>query len=579
MKLLCVEGLGIEFEQNSEKKSVLHDLSLQLDCGSILAIVGESGSGKSLTSLAVMGLLPPSARVTSGRMEWNVGVGTLSENNARKEADTVELLGMDAERRRLLRARSMSMVFQEPMTALNPTMKCGRQIMERVLVMKSIQSTHPEQGGSGSESFDVGRLLEEVELTDTDRILNSYPHQLSGGQRQRLMLAMALVGNPRLMIADEPTTALDARVQASLLLLLNRLVRSRGLSMLLISHDLGLVDRMADDILVLRKGKTMEYGPAKEVLRLPRSHYTSALLASRLDPSKKGTALAVLTDDGILSTPQLSPKRPGLNGESPLMLEINRLTVRYPLPSPVFGARTYRIVLESIDLSIMKGRTLGLVGESGSGKSTLSRVLVGLIPQWDGEIRLNGQPYHPIRAQHLHRARQVQMIFQDPYSSLNPSQKIGEILSEVVQVHRLRPPNAIKGRVGELLQSVGIDEEFVHRYPTQLSGGQRQRVVIARALAAEPRLLVCDESVSSLDVSVQAQVLNLLKSLQDTLNLTYLFISHDLSVVYHMSDEIAVLHQGRIVEMKKATDLYANPEHPYTRLLLESTNKQVNKSA
>jgi peptide/nickel transport system ATP-binding protein len=465
----------------------------------------------------------------------------------------------------------MSMVFQEPMTALNPVMKCGIQVIERIEVMKGQLSSAQPQDGLSPERFELKQLLEEVELTDLDRIINSYPHQLSGGQRQRLMLAMALVGEPALLIADEPTTALDVRVQASILKLIERLVRSRGLSLLLISHDLGLVERMADDVLVLRKGRTMEYGKTRDVLKQPASAYTRALLDSRLNPSKKGKWLTFLSEDGTEATPQFMAGEVHQRAESSLMLEIKGLTVRYPLPRKLLGSQKYRMALESIDLSIQTGQTLGLVGESGSGKSTLSRVLVGLTPVIGGEIRLNGRPFHPREMNQLKRARLVQMIFQDPYSSLNPAQKIGELLQEVVRVHRLRPVNAIKDRVAELLRSVGLEEEYAHRFPGQLSGGQRQRIVIARALAAEPQLLVCDESVSALDVSVQAQVLNLLKSLQESLNLTYLFISHDLSVVYHMSDEIAVLHHGRIVEQKKATELYAHPEHPYTKELLAST--------
>lgn len=606
MDLLRVLNLSIEFGDEYGSVRAVDQLSLSVQTGSILAMVGESGSGKSLTSLAVMGLLPPTARVASGTIEW------IDPNQPNPDPEIVDqrlnivnLLTLSTEQRRQIRARSMAMVFQEPMTALNPVMKCGQQILERVRVVREIDASEKGVGSAPDVGFDVRRLLEEVELTETDRILQSYPHQLSGGQRQRLMLAMALVGQPRLLIADEPTTALDARVQSSLLRLLKRLVRSRGLSMLLVSHDLSLVETLADDVLVLRNGKTMESGPAQNVLNAPGSEYTKALLAGKLRPTQKGNILPVIDEQGRLThsvhfssvngshesnwisgkgnedesvgaknaTPE---QNPGEN--APPAVQINGLTIRYSMPRKLFAGRHYRIALDGVDLSIGQGQTLGLVGESGSGKSTLSRVLVGLQPLWKGEIRLHGQPYHPDRCSPLQRARQVQLVFQDPYSSLNPTQKIGDILAEVVRVHRLRPTEEIPWRVIQLLNSVGLDAEMVGRYPAQLSGGQRQRVVIARALAAEPRILVCDESVSALDVSVRAQILNLLRVLQSTLQLTYLFISHDLSVVYHMSDDIAVLHQGRIVENKPATQLFAQPEHPYTRLLLESMHFGENLS-
>ncbi len=579
LKLLHVEGLTIAFEHDSERRIVLDNLSLQLDQGMILSVIGESGSGKSLTSLALMGLLPAAAKVKSGKIMWFGGIADCATSTDSNKPEEQNILEMSPEQLRLLRASSISMVFQEPMTALNPTMKCGMQIEERVQVMKSIQASTNIKEVERLQRYEIRRLLEEVELSDIDRMIHSYPHQLSGGQRQRLMLAMALVGEPQLLIADEPTTALDARVQASILELLNRLVRSRGLSMLLISHDLGLVDQMSDEVLVLRKGKTMEYGATSTVLKQPKSSYTQALLGCRLDPSKKGMKLAVFTDDGDLSAQEPMAGLAQNPTDSGVVLDIQGLSVRYPMPHRVFAEKKYRMALESINLRIVEGQTLGLVGESGSGKSTLSRVLVGLTPAHRGEIRLNGNVFEPRTIDRQNRARLIQMIFQDPYSSLNPAQKIGEILSEVVWVHRLRPKNGLRPRVVELLNAVGLDDEMAERYPAQLSGGQRQRIVIARALAAEPMLLVCDESVSALDVSVQTQVLNLLKSLQQSLKLTYLFISHDLSVVYHMSDEIAVLHQGKIVEMKKAADLYTNPEHPYTQLLLASTNKRLHPTA
>lgn len=574
-----VNGLTVAFENESGYRIAIENLSLQLDHGKIFSLIGESGSGKSLTSLALMGLLPAAAKVKSGKIMWFGGIADNATTTDSNKPEEHNLLELDAEQLRRLRASSMSMVFQEPMTALNPTMTCGMQIEERILVMKSIYSAAHKKDPERPERYEIRRMLEEVELTDTDRMIHSYPHQLSGGQRQRLMLAMALVGEPQLLIADEPTTALDARVQAAILELLNRLVRSRGLSMLLISHDLGLVDQMSDEVLVLRKGKTMEYGATSTVLKQPKSSYTQALLGCRLDPSKKGMKLAVFTDDGELSAQVPLAGLAQNPADSGVVLDIQGLSVRYPMPHRVFAEKKYRMALESIDLRIVEGQTLGLVGESGSGKSTLSRVLVGLTPAHRGEIRLNGKVFEPRSIDRQNRARLIQMIFQDPYSSLNPAQKIGDIISEVVWVHRLRPKNGLRPRVIELLNAVGLDDEMADRYPAQLSGGQRQRIVIARALAAEPMLLVCDESVSALDVSVQAQVLNLLKSLQQSLKLTYLFISHDLSVVYHMSDDIAVLHQGKIVEMKKAADLYTHPEHPYTQLLLASTKKRLHPTA
>ena len=532
-------------------RRVVEGLSYRLGRGRTLGIVGESGSGKSVSSLALMGLLPPGATVESGEAFM----------------DGRDLLRLGEPERQALRGRRMSMIFQEPMTALNPVHRCGRQVMEM---------------GVGRER--VLELFAEVMLPRPDKIFRSYPHELSGGQRQRVMIAMALACEPDVIIADEPTTALDVTVQKTILDLLRDLQRRHGTSVIFITHDLGVIAQVTDDVLVMYRGRTVEQGPADRVLHQPREPYTRGLLACRppLDsrPLRLPTVedfLADLASQGNQNNQSNQNNQNNQTNQTPPtspspLLSARGLTVTFALKKSLLGRPLQTLnAVDGVSLDIREGETLGLVGESGCGKSTLGRALLGLVRPSAGEVAFRGRRIDNLTPAQMRPLRpKLQLIFQDPYSSLNPRLTIGQAIEEPLRVHAVDIPSSPAEVVADLMQQVGLDPAWRNRYPHQLSGGQRQRVCIARALVMQPEFVICDESVSALDVSVQAQVLNLLNDLKQRHHYTYLFITHDLSVVHYMADRIVVMQRGRVVETGTPDDLFRNPQTDYTRTLLDA---------
>ncbi len=548
--LLAVDSLTIKVGD----ASLVNNLSFELFKGKTLGIVGESGSGKSLTSLAIMGLLSKALSST--------GTIIYKGKNVLKftEADFLKIRGNE-----------ISMIFQEPMTALNPTMKCGRQVVEIILRHLDV---------SKSEAHDrVIELFKKVELPRSGIIFESYPHQISGGQKQRVMIAMAIACKPKILIADEPTTALDATVQGGILRLLNELRDEYGMGMIFISHDLGVVKNVADDILVMYQGKTMEYGPSNQIFTNPQNPYTKGLLACRPTPQTSFERLPMVGDFMKGIRPKLKLRtREGRERQLAALLEAKPL-LRIKDVNKVFGGGKGLFkkadevqALSAVELSLYQGETLGLVGESGSGKTTLGRILCGLEKASSGAIfyknkditNLNGAGWRKLH-------KEVQIIFQDPFSSLNPRIKVGEVLMEVMKVQTGLSKKQRKSKSMELLEKVGLKADYFNRYPHEFSGGQRQRIGIARALAVNPKFIVCDESVSALDVSVQAQILNLLNDLKDEFGFTYLFISHDLAVVKYFADRIVVMKDGHLVEEGQSDYLYENPQTGYTKRLIAST--------
>lgn len=552
--ILSVQNLHICFT-GSHRKPAVDNISFMLRAGRTLAVVGESGSGKSLTALALTGLLPPQAvlsgsiRITDpGNRYWQLN--TLSEQQWRE-----------------VRGKKTGIVFQEPMSALNPVMKVGQQVSEAILAHQ-----HVTKKLARKMTMD---WFSKVQLPFPEQLYERYPHQLSGGQKQRVMIAMAMCHHPLLLIADEPTTALDVTVQQEILWLMRRLQQQYGMAMLFITHDLSLAAGMADEVLVLYHGRMMEYGPAATVLQYPEQAYTRALIACRPSLAGKNKPLPVVAD--FLS--EHKPDKPVVLHEPAIyatadktpLLVVSNLCVLFAGKKGWTGKRHEGVAaVDNVSFELQRGEVLGLVGESGCGKSTLSKSLTGLLPVSGGEVSFDGS----IVSRHSSRAwipvrKQVQMIFQDPYGSLNPRMQIGDMLMEPMKVHGLVSGySALRKEAARLLDMVQLPVDACNRYPHQFSGGQRQRVAIARALAVRPRLLICDESVSALDVSVQAQILNLLRELQVEFGLSYLFISHDLSVVHYISDRIMVMQAGKIVETGKANEILTCPKHPYTQKLI-----------
>jgi peptide/nickel transport system ATP-binding protein len=558
--LLRLSGLSISFDGRKASE----DISLQLQQGKCLGIVGESGSGKSICALAIIGLLPPNAIIESGSIIFNQG-----------NSET-ELLKLEEKRMQRIRGKDISMIFQEPMTSLNPVKRCGHQVEEVIRLHLGLRGKKAKDA--------VLSLFKEVRLPDPESAYQSFPHQLSGGQRQRVMIAQAIACKPRLLIADEPTTALDVTVQKTIVELLRDLQQKHGMSMIFITHDLGLVSQIADRIAVMHKGKLVEEGDAATVLRSPGQAYTRGLLACRPGLSTSDKRLPTLADftEGVTGGTTFQEKPPiELNPidyqESPL-LELRNLRVSYPQKQNFLGrvAAWYHAV-DEVTLDVWKGETLGLVGESGCGKTSLGRALLRLIPSSAGSIVFDGLDIGALQAKQMKALRKrMQIIFQDPYSSLNPRIRVGDAITEVMQVHSLHGGHqSRKDAAKDLMMKVGLDPDSFRRYPHEFSGGQRQRICIARALAVEPEFIICDESVSALDVSVQAQVLNLLRDLKEDFGLTYIFISHDLSVVKYMSDRIAVMRKGKIIEIQESETLYKSPGQDYTRTLLEAIPRLI----
>ena len=528
--LLAIEGLTIRFRGNEDLVTAVDDISFRIHAGEILGLVGESGSGKSLSALSVVGLTPDTAEIrATGGIRWR---------GRRLDGRTNSLLS-------LLRGRRIAIVFQEPAGCLNPIMTIGRQIGE----------AFPRKSLRWQTGDRISDLLAEVGLAST--LAERYPHELSGGQQQRAMIAMALAGDPSLLIADEPTTALDVTVQAQIVELLRRLCRSRRMALLFISHDLPLVGRLADRIAVMRHGRIVEHGLVSRVFAEPEHAYTKALLDARPDHSHVPSRLA--TVDGPVAAEV--PTRPPIGGK---VLAIEGLTVDYP--GRGWLTPDVRAVSE-VSLDLGAGETLGIVGESGSGKSTIGKAIVGLVPAKTGRIVLFGEA---LAARRPPGHRRCQIVFQDSQGSLNPRLTVARNLGEPLDIRGLATGAERRPRLEALMAEVRLGPTLLDRYPHELSGGQRQRVNIARALALDPELLICDEIVSALDVTVQAQVLNLLKDIQCIRGLSMLFISHDLAVVRFMADRIAVMKDGRIVEIGRAADILDRPEHPYTRSLMSA---------
>ena len=548
--ILEVQNLQIAFGDFTAVKN----LSFSLGKGETLAIVGESGSGKSLTALALMGLLPNEAAV-KGVLDFHVNGAHYPLHN------------LPANQWRQIRGKETTMIFQEPMSALNPVMKIGKQLAEVIATHSNITTKEAKQK--------TIEWLRKVQLPEPGKLYERYPHQLSGGQKQRVMIAMAMCNNPVLLIADEPTTALDVTVQQEIMALMQTLQQQQGSAMIFITHDLALAAQVADKVLVMYKGEVMEYGAVQQVLQTPVHPYTKALLACRPSPSHKGYRLPIVedfldADKGKAEVTLTNRPQQNITKTSENILQVSNLRVWFSTEKNWLGKTTQQFkAVDNVSFELKKGEILGLVGESGCGKSTLSRSLLGLLPVHDGQIIYNGQDLARLPANGWKEVRrQVQMIFQDPFASLNPRMTVGDMLTEPMRVHHIVPVNELKAEATRLLHMVQLPATALKRYPHQFSGGQRQRLGIARALAVRPQLIVCDESVSALDVSVQAQILNLLKDLQTEFNLSYLFISHDLSVVHYISDRVMVMQAGKIVEAGEAEQVLYHPIDDYTRKLV-----------
>jgi peptide/nickel transport system ATP-binding protein len=550
--ILDIRNLVVGFTSGKEEHIVVDHISFTLNASETLAVVGESGSGKTVTALSVLKLIPsPPGNISGGKILF-----------LNREGVSEDLLQLGDRQMQKIRGKSISMIFQEPMTSLNPVFTCGDQVMESLRVHLKYSKKEAREK--------VLDLFREVMLPRPVEIYNAYPHQLSGGQKQRVMIAMAISCNPDVLIADEPTTALDVTVQKTILELMKHLQKTRKMSILFITHDLGIVAGFADRVLVMNKGKIVEEGMVNDIFSKPAHPYTRGLLAcrpplnvrlNRLPTIEKYMTGEQVDSDGIVTKVQRTNEHARLYALDPIL--------RVEKVGKQFGSFT---ALENADFLVYPGETLGIVGESGSGKTTLARVVLELIPATAGRIIYREQDITKLTASNLKKLRKdLQIIFQDPYSSLNPRLAIGPAILEPMKVHGLHGNDqGRKARVMELLQKVGLREEHFYRYPHEFSGGQRQRICIARALAVEPRLIICDESVSALDVSIQAQVLNLLNDLKKDFGLTYIFISHDLSVVKFMSDRLIVMKNGKIEEIGEADEVYANPRSEYTRTLLNA---------
>ncbi|CAH1694616.1 glutathione ABC transporter ATP binding subunit GsiA [Hyphomicrobiales bacterium] len=553
--MLEVRNLSIAFKTAAGLKSAVRDIGFTIKPGEILGLVGESGSGKTITSLGVMGLLPPNAVVTSGEVL----------------VDGVDMLKLAPAELRKLRGRHVAMIFQDPMASLDPIFTCGDQIVEAILLHETI--------GKAAARRKALELLEKVRIPDPARCMRSYPHELSGGQCQRVMIAMAVSCKPRIIIADEPTTALDVTVQKQVLDLLRGLNKEVGAAILLITHDLGVIYEVADRVAVMYAGNMMEEAATRDLFAKPQSDYTKALIDSMPTLGLRQERLPVIERDAAGQARSVRPQprtrpvetvRPIGTDVRPL-LELKDLRKSYWVkPSPLSAPVEMRAV-DGVSFSIAPRTTLGLVGESGCGKTTLSRAVMRLSNPDSGQILFKGQDIAqlPERAMRPFR-REIAMVFQNPYGSLNPRQNVADLIEAPMVIFEEGTAAERGNHVLQLLDAVGLPRAAAARYPHEFSGGQRQRIAVARALALKPALVICDEAVSALDVSVQAQVLNLLKDLQVEFDLTYLFISHDLSVVEHVSDAIAVMQKGRIVEAGPAEAVFKAPQHAYTRLLLDA---------
>lgn len=573
--LLEVKNLVTTFRSDGKLFNAVNNISFTLRQGQTLGIVGESGSGKSVTSLSIMQLIPnPPGKITGGEIIYYT-----------KENKAIDLTKLSNEQMRQYRGNEIAMIFQEPMTSLNPVLKCGEQVMESLMLHQHLSKKEARQK--------TKELFEEVQLPTPEAMLDRYPHELSGGQKQRVMIAMAVSCNPRVLIADEPTTALDVTVQKTILELLKKLQQRYNMGIIFITHDLGVIAELANEVLVMYKGNLVEQGAVKEIFASPKHPYTKSLLACRPPLDKRVETLPTVKDfmqvreDGqiieisnqhrvkVISHEQRHTHLQQLYAGKKI-LELKDVSTWYPAKKTIFGKiKSYSKAVDGISLDVYEGETLGLVGESGCGKTTLGRSILKLAKATHGQIIYQNQDLLQLSEKDFRPHRKnMQIIFQDPYSSLNPRMTVGQAIAEPMQVHELFPNAAQrKEKVMDLLKKVGLEEKHYQRYPHEFSGGQRQRICIARALALKPKFIICDESVSALDVSVQAQVLNLLNDLKKEFQFTYIFISHDLGVVKFMSDRMVVMQKGKIEEMGDTDDIYNNPKSEYTKKLIDSIPK------
>ena len=559
--LLSIQNLSIDFHTESSITKALKNITIEINSGEVVALVGESGSGKSITALSILQLLPsPPAKYTSGEIIFT------EENNS------IDLLKRSRHEMQNIRGNKIAMIFQEPMTSLNPVLTCGSQIQEALIQHKKISKREAKK--QTIEWFDI------VKLPTPSNMYDRYPHQLSGGQKQRVMIAMAMCCEPSLLICDEPTTALDVTVQKTILQLLKELQQQSNMGIIFITHDLGVVAEIADRAVVMYKGEIVEQNSVKEIFFNPQHAYTKALLACRPVNHERGKRLPIVSDFMEVSTTEKKQETPTEKKGSSTdnVLKIENLSVWFPTKKSIFGKTlTYTKAVDDVSFDLYKGETLGLVGESGCGKTTLGRTLLRLIEPTSGKIIYNGVDLTAKKRDEIRALRkEMQIIFQDPYSSLNPRITIGSAIAEPLKVHGINSTEKQRrDKVADLLEKVDLKAEHFNRYPHEFSGGQRQRIVIARALALNPSFIICDESVSALDVSVQAQVLNLLNDLKKEFGFTIIFISHDLSVVRYISDRIMVMNKGKIEETGAADSVYFNPQSDYTKRLIASIPKGV----
>ncbi|MGY8987771.1 MAG: ABC transporter ATP-binding protein [Flavobacteriales bacterium] len=574
--LLEFKNLVTEFRTEGTSVKAVKGISFTLNRGETIGIVGESGSGKSVTSLSAMRLIPsPPGEITGGEIIFH-----------QKDGTATDLLKISEDQMRAFRGNDIAMIFQEPMTSLNPVFTCGNQVVEAIMLHQNLNKKQ-------SKELTIN-LFEEVQLPDPERIFSTYPHQISGGQKQRVMIAMAMSCQPSVLIADEPTTALDVTVQKTILQLMQKLQKERDMGIMFITHDLGVIAELADKVVVMYKGDIVEQGTVWDIFSNPQHPYTKGLLACRPSLDKRYTFLPTVSDfmktdedgnmiennisveeftkDLSIPTSEREKRHKELYVKKPI-LQIKNLKTHFPIRNGFFGGISdYVKAVDNVTFDVYPGESLGLVGESGCGKTTIGRTIIRLEEPTEGEMIYKGKDIAKMEAKELREFRkEVQIIFQDPYSSLNPRITIGNAIMEPMQVHGiLENDEQRKKRVEDLLSRVNLDPSHFYRYPHEFSGGQRQRIGIARALAVNPKFIICDESVSALDVSVQAQVLNLLNELKEEFGLTYIFISHDLSVVKYMSDRMLVMQDGKIEEMGDADQIYNKPETEYTKKLIDA---------